>query len=336
MHFPPFIPGLDSAGDLMRQRVFRTANPYPAQSATNYTAGIVQPDGVTLAINANGLLYVIGGGGGGGAVNAVNSVNFPGSPALNTVPVVTAANQVTYQLLQNVSLSNANYSVTLTGNASGTGNATLGNQVSIPVVTLAMNGVSYPNAPSLNTVPVITSANQVTYEQLPLAAMAFNSITVTNDGNVTANSSVTLGGTLRLGFNTNVAATNLVITQITGTANPVYQPAVYGSIVNVNDGATININCQSSNKFQVLGNTTVGNTRNLSLQNASNGQQVMLKFIQNSTPNQQINTVTNVNWPGNTSPTLTAVANHYDWLGFVCTNSAANAFDGFPVGLNFA
>ena len=38
--------------------------------------------------------------------------------------------------------------------------------------TVKVNGVAYPASPSTNTVPVVTSTGQITYEQLPAAALA--------------------------------------------------------------------------------------------------------------------------------------------------------------------
>jgi hypothetical protein len=51
-----------------------------------------------------------------------------------------------------------------------------------------VDGVAYPASPSTNTVPVVTSANTVTYEAVPNAALANPSLTV-------AGHSIALGGT---------------------------------------------------------------------------------------------------------------------------------------------
>jgi hypothetical protein len=76
-------------------------------------------------------------------------------------------------------------SITLTGDASGSGTG------SITVTNGKVNGVSYPASPSTNTVPVVTSANTITYEALPNAALANSSVTI-------AGHSVSLGGTQAL------------------------------------------------------------------------------------------------------------------------------------------
>lgn len=54
-----------------------------------------------------------------------------------------------------------------------------------------VNAVAYPAAPSTNTVPVVTGSNVVTYEAVPNAALANNSVTI-------AGHSVALGGSQAL------------------------------------------------------------------------------------------------------------------------------------------
>lgn len=48
-----------------------------------------------------------------------------------------------------------------------------------------VNGVTYPSAPTTSTVPVVTSANTITYEQIPTAAIATGAVTATQIANNT-------------------------------------------------------------------------------------------------------------------------------------------------------
>lgn len=64
----------------------------------------------------------------------------------------------------------------------------------------AVNAVAYPASPSTNTVPVVTSSNQITYEQVPNAALANSSVTVSGVSGVTGGGSVALGSSITLGM----------------------------------------------------------------------------------------------------------------------------------------
>jgi hypothetical protein len=63
-----------------------------------------------------------------------------------------------------------NQMITLSGDTTGSGTT------AITTTTAKVNGVAYGTSPSTNTVPVVTSANTVTYEAVPNAALANSTI----------------------------------------------------------------------------------------------------------------------------------------------------------------
>lgn len=70
------------------------------------------------------------------------------------------------------------------------------------VATIAsVNGVAFPASPSTNTVPVVTSSNQITYQAVPNAALANSAITLNAGSNVglTAPGSMSLGSSYTIG-----------------------------------------------------------------------------------------------------------------------------------------
>ena len=104
----------------------------------------------------------------------------------------------TNQLTNGAGFLTANQSITLGGDASGSGTT------AITVTNGKVNGTSYPASPSTNTVPVVTGTNAVTYEAVPNAALA--------------NSGTTVNGTLcTLGLTCTVTATAGTITVGTTT-----------------------------------------------------------------------------------------------------------------------
>ena len=91
--------------------------------------------------------------------------------------------------------------------ASGTavGGASISGDASLAIggawTNLRINGVSYPASPSINTIPVVTSAGVVTYEAVPNAALA-NAATTVNGQNCALGGTCTItatAGTVTIG-----------------------------------------------------------------------------------------------------------------------------------------
>lgn len=78
----------------------------------------------------------------------------------------------------NASDSNNEYNALLAAFNATTGHNHDGTTVGGGAPILAVNGVSYPNGASTNTVPVVTSSNVITYEAVPNAALVNSSITI--------------------------------------------------------------------------------------------------------------------------------------------------------------
>lgn len=72
---------------------------------------------------------------------------------------------------------------------------------------LSVNSVAYPASPGTNTVPVVTSSNQITYETVPNAALANSAITVGAQTGLAGGGSVALGSAITLSMGTNTANT---------------------------------------------------------------------------------------------------------------------------------
>src|SRR5208337_3794365 len=61
----------------------------------------------------------------------VHGVLYPAGPATNTVPVVTAANTVTYEAVPNAALANSSVTVNTSSPLTGGGSAALGGNLSL-------------------------------------------------------------------------------------------------------------------------------------------------------------------------------------------------------------
>jgi hypothetical protein len=99
-----------------------------------------------------------------GDIVVSNSTNTPAglAPVASSVPcwnassVLSACTSAAAQTI--LGYLTGNQTITLGGDAAGSGTT------SITVSNLKLNGVAYPASPATNTVPVITTSNQVTYE----------------------------------------------------------------------------------------------------------------------------------------------------------------------------
>ena len=88
-------------------------------------------------------------------VNKVNGVSYGAGPGNNTVPVVTAANTVTYEALPNAALANSSVTLGTTNVALG---ATASSLAALSSIGLGVNGA---------TTGVMTMANGTSGEQRP-------------------------------------------------------------------------------------------------------------------------------------------------------------------------
>ena len=130
----------------------------------------------------------------------------------------------------------------LTGDVSATGSG------SVAATVNKVNGVTYGASPSTNTVPVVTAANTVTYEQVPNAALANSSLTL-------GSTSVSLGATA-----SSLAGLTSVGLGVAGTT------AGSLTIANTSAGGTVTIQNPS---------TTVAYNFNLPTSAGSSGQALL-------------------------------------------------------------
>jgi hypothetical protein len=171
------------------------------------TTGTLSLTGGNVGIgttSANSALEVSGTERLDGSTSGYVALNAPASPTSYTLTLPAAAPASNGQVLTGTTAGALSWTSALTsslasgdlfvGNSSGlaaavapTGDVSLTNA---GVFTVAkVNGVSYPSgATTVNTVPVVTSSNAVTYEALPNAALANSSVTL-------GSTSVSLGGT---------------------------------------------------------------------------------------------------------------------------------------------
>lgn len=102
------------------------------------------------------------------------------------------------------------------------------------------------------------------------------------------------------------------------------------SIYTESDGATVTFDLSNGKTQQV----TLGGNRTLALSNVNVGQTFKLKIIQDATGTRVPVWFSTINWDGDVAPTLSTVANSWDWFGFICT--ATDTYDGFVLGQGFA
>ena len=105
------------------------------------------------------------------------------------------------------------------------------------------------------------------------------------------------------------------------------------------EDATITLDLSTGNYHNViLGN----NVTKFEFLNAKRGQRFLLRITQHAGSAKTIawtdvdytsgGAAATVRWPGGTAPTMSTSTSHTDVYGFLCTNNAGSAFDGFIVG----
>lgn len=109
----------------------------------------------------------------------------------------------------------------LTGSLSGTQLPALTGDTtsaagSAVTTTARLNGVTYAASPAVNTVPVVTGTNAATYEQVPNAALANSSVTLSGTANQIQ---VSGGGTLSLGGTATLSLPNSVALGVAGSSS---------------------------------------------------------------------------------------------------------------------
>ncbi|MDB4348072.1 hypothetical protein OAA46_00295, partial [bacterium] len=86
-------------------------------------------------------------------------------------------------------------------------------------------------------------------------------------------------------------------------------------------------------------NSSVGTVNKIIFANAKRGQRFIIRLTQHASSANTVSwanvdsdasdTSAAVRWPGGTAPTMSTATAHTDVYGFLCTNDAGTAFDGF-------
>jgi len=123
---------------------------------------------------------------------------------------------------------------------------------------LAVHGVTYPSSPSTNTVPVVTSSNTVTYEQVPNAALLNSAITVGAGTGLTGGGSVALGGSTTLSLTSN-SVTVSGVSGVTGGGT-----VALGSSITIGMADSIANTLAGYNSSGVFSDVSIGSNLSLS------------------------------------------------------------------------
>ena len=142
-------------------------------------------------------------------------------------------------------------------------------------------------------------------------------------------------------FDSRVTASGVTIgaSGITLTGGAYVQEAVPANDTPTTEDATITLDLLTGNYHNViLGN----NVTKFEFLNAKRGQRFLLRITQHAGSAKTIawtnvdytsgGAAATVRWPGGTAPTMSTSTSHTDVYGFLCTNNAGSAFDGFIVG----
>ena len=145
-------------------------------------------------------------------------------------------------------------------------------------------------------------------------------------------------------FDSRVTASGVTIgaSGITLTGGAYVQEAVPANDTPTTEDATITIDLSTGNYHNVvLGN----NVTKFEFINAKRGQRFLLRITQHAASAKTVawtnvdyttgGAAATVRWAGGgTAPTMSTSTSHTDVYGFLCTNDAGSAFDGFVVGQN--
>lgn len=151
----------------------------------------------------------------GGTVTSVSGVTANGfafsiaNPS--TTPEITASTTITGVLQGNgtaisaITTGVAGRILFDQGSANAAFKAISGNISAIStgaITVLQVNSVAYPASPSTNTVPVVTGSNQITYEQVPNAALLNSAITIGARTGLGGGGTVSLGSAITISMGT--------------------------------------------------------------------------------------------------------------------------------------
>jgi hypothetical protein len=145
-------------------------------------------------------------------------------------------------------------------------------------------------------------------------------------------------------FDSRVTASGVTVgaSGITLTGGAYVQEAVPANDTPATEDATITLDLSTGNYHNViLGN----NVTKFEFLNAKRGQRFLLRITQHAGSAKTIawtnvdytsgGAAATVRWAGGgTAPTMSTSTSHTDVYGFLCTNNAGSAFDGFVVGQN--
>lgn len=117
------------------------------------------------------------------------------------------------------------------------------------------------------------------------------------------------------------------------------QEAVPANDTPTAEDATVTLDLKKGNYHNIsLGQ----NVTKFEFTNAKRGQRFILRITQNGSSAKTVSwtnvdsdtggTAATVRWAGNVTPTMSTSTAHTDVYGFLCTNNAGTAFDGFIIG----
>lgn len=189
------------------------------------------------------------------AGNQPNSMNAPldmnNWPIMN-LPAPGSANSPA-RLVDVTSTNPINISLSLTGDATAPASSGV-----LTTTVGKVNAVSFPSAPSTNTVPVVTSANTITYQQVNAAQIANNTITATQIANNTVTATQLAANTVGAGQFRQSAGLSIVGNAGTTTANVADITGTTRQILGVNTSGTALAFAQPRGD-QLLGSATNDN-----------------------------------------------------------------------------
>ncbi len=145
-------------------------------------------------------------------------------------------------------------------------------------------------------------------------------------------------------FDSRVTASGVTIgaSGITITGGAYVQEAVPANDTPTTEDATITLDLSAGNYHNVV---LGANVTKFEFTNSKRGQRFLLRITQHASSAKTIawtnvdyttgGAAATVRWAGGgTAPTMSTATSHTDVYGFLCTNNAGSAFDGFVVGQN--